>query len=201
MIDVVFVIMLFFMVMANAVKTEQRLSLQLPGIPTPTEVKMPSAEITVGVGEDGSISLNDEVLGEAHDARLVSFTAAMMRLQQQAASLQDKLLITIQADEQASYQRVMDVLDVLAKAHILNITFTVGQTVGALQRKHLDHERIEKLPIAPACPLASTASRRSWHQGFERTPRSISKGQTLCSVQHSIRSSKSGYLPDAFGFP
>jgi biopolymer transport protein ExbD len=127
MIDVVFVIMLFFMVMAGSFKVEQRLSLQLPGIPKPVHVKMPSAEVTVGVREDGSISLNDAVLGDAHDTRLVSFDAAMTRLQQQANSIEDRLLITIQADEQARYQRVIEVLNVLARAHISNITFTVGQ--------------------------------------------------------------------------
>ncbi len=127
MVDVVFVIMLFFMVMANSLKTEQRLSLQLPGYLNYTEVKMPSAEIIVGVDEDGSISLNDAVLGEGNDTRLVAFTAAMTRLQQHAAAINDKVLITLQADEQATYQRVMDVLNVLAKAHLVNITFTVGQ--------------------------------------------------------------------------
>jgi biopolymer transport protein ExbD len=130
MIDVVFVILLFFMVMAGAVKTEQRLGLQLPGVPPAASVTMPSSEITVSVAEDGCILLNDEVLGAANDQRLGSFTVALTRLQQQAASLQDKLLVTVEADEQASYQRVMDVLNALAKAKVSNVTFAIGGDEG-----------------------------------------------------------------------
>jgi biopolymer transport protein ExbD len=34
--------------------------------------------------------------------------------------------VTIQAEEQAKYERVIDVLNALARAQISNVTFTVG---------------------------------------------------------------------------
>ena len=57
MIDVVFVIMLFFMVMAGAVKVEHELKTTLPGnAETAKETEMPD-EITIGVAENGAITL------------------------------------------------------------------------------------------------------------------------------------------------
>jgi len=35
-------------------------------------------------------------------------------------------MVTIQAEEQARYERVIDVLNSMAKAKISNVTFTVG---------------------------------------------------------------------------
>jgi biopolymer transport protein ExbD len=130
MIDVVFVIMLFFMIMAGAVKNEQYLGLQLPGIETPSFVKMPSAEITLRIAEDGSVALNDEILGAAKDQRLVALMSSLNRLQQQSNALHDPLLVTLQADEQASYQRIMDALDCLSRAGISKVTFAVGGDEG-----------------------------------------------------------------------
>jgi len=64
MIDVVFVIMLFFMAMAGAVKKEMELKSQLPGV-APASAEAPQEmpdEITVGVEESGAVTLNEEEL-------------------------------------------------------------------------------------------------------------------------------------------
>ena len=57
MIDVVFVIMLFFMVMAGAVKVEHELKTALPGSTPPqaADVKDVPDEITIVVAEDGTV--------------------------------------------------------------------------------------------------------------------------------------------------
>lgn len=131
MIDVVFVIMLFFMVMAGAVKVERELKSSLPGIapPTSNEQEMPD-EITVGVEETGSVTLNDEELDAQNDKTLRNFTDSMARLKQEADNRGAKVLVTIQAEEQAKYERVIDVLNALAKAKVANVTFTVGSDEG-----------------------------------------------------------------------
>jgi len=56
MIDVVFVIMLFFMVMAGAVKVEHELKTTLPGnAETAKETDLPD-EVTIGVSETGEVT-------------------------------------------------------------------------------------------------------------------------------------------------
>lgn len=132
MIDVVFVIMLFFMVMAGAVKVERELKSQLPGMApaNPTEEKEMPDEIMVGVEESGSVTLNEEELDAADNKALPNFTSSLMRLKQEADNRGAKVLVTIQAEEQAKYERVIDVLNALAKAKVANVTFTVGSDQG-----------------------------------------------------------------------
>ena len=132
MIDVVFVIMLFFMVMAGAVKVERELKTQLPGLApsTPTDEKEPPDEIIVGVEESGAVTLNEEELDTADNKALTNFTSSLMRLKQEADNRGAKVLVTIQAEEQAKYERVIDVLNSLAKAKVANVTFTVGSDQG-----------------------------------------------------------------------
>lgn len=128
MIDVVFVIMLFFMVMAGAVKVERELKQQLPGVNVVNPDNAPEMpdEITVGVEESGHVTLNEEELDPPDSKAMPNFVATMMRLKQEADGRKAKVLVTIQAEEQAKYERVIDVLDALAKAQVSNVTFTVG---------------------------------------------------------------------------
>ncbi len=131
MIDVVFVIMLFFMVMAGAVKKEMELKQQLPGVNTPSNdaPEMPD-EITIAIEETGHVTLNEEELdpiGNPDKPDLMpNLVGTLMRLNQEAKERKAKVLVTIQAEEQAIYKRVVDVLNALAKAQVTNVTFTVG---------------------------------------------------------------------------
>jgi len=132
MIDVVFVIMLFFMVMAGAVKKEMELKSQLPGMAPPsldTPQEMPD-EIIVGVEEEGYVTLNEEEFDSPKDKKLPNFTATLMRLKQEADNRNAKVIVTIEAAEQATYERVIDVLNALTVAKVANVTFTVGSDTG-----------------------------------------------------------------------
>lgn len=132
MIDVVFVIMLFFMAMAGAVKKEMELKSQLPGV-APASAEAPQEmpdEITVGVEESGAVTLNEEELDPIGDKKLLNLTNTLKRLKQEADNRSAKVIVTIQAEEQAKYERVIDVLNALAVARIANVTFTVGGDEG-----------------------------------------------------------------------
>jgi biopolymer transport protein ExbD len=127
MIDVVFVIMLFFMVMAGAVKVEHELKTTLPGnAETAKETEMPD-EVTIGVAESGQITINDDPVGSPTDKTLDGLFSEMTKMAQAAEQAHNKLLITVQAEEAARYERVINVLDVLAKAKIKNVTFAVAE--------------------------------------------------------------------------
>ncbi len=127
MIDVVFVIMLFFMVMAGAVKVEHELKTTLPGnAETSTATEIPD-EITIGVSENGQITINEDPVGTPQDKTLEGLFNEMTKLKQAAIQSGSKLLITVQAEEAARYERVINVLDVLARADINNVTFAVAE--------------------------------------------------------------------------
>jgi biopolymer transport protein ExbD len=128
MIDVVFVIMLFFMVMAGAVKVEHELKQTLPGLAKVdlTNPPEPPDEITVEIMEDGAVLLNEDELDPPNDKKMPNFTATMNRLNLEAKNRNAKVLVTIQAEEQALYDRVVDVLNAMARVQVTNVTFTVG---------------------------------------------------------------------------
>ncbi|MCX6850007.1 MAG: biopolymer transporter ExbD [Verrucomicrobia bacterium] len=133
MIDVVFVIMLFFMVMVGSVKVERELKSQLPGLAPPSAdapTEMPD-EIIVGIEETGAVTLNEEEFDSNRpDKALPDFISTLKRLKQEADNRSAKVIVTIQAEEQATYERVIDVLNALAVAKVANVTFTVGGDEG-----------------------------------------------------------------------
>lgn len=128
MIDVVFVIMLFFMAMAGAVKVEQELKQTLPGIAAMNPENAPEMpdEIMVTVEETGSVLLNEEELDAPNDKKMLNFKATMNRLNLEAKNRGAKVLVIITAEEQALYERVIDVLNAMAAVQVTNVTFTVG---------------------------------------------------------------------------
>ncbi len=128
MIDVVFVIMLFFMVMAGAVKVEHELKTALPGStpPAAADIKDVPDEITIVVAEDGTVTMNDEEFDTPTDKKLPRLTGDLIKLKKDADNRGGKVLVTLQTEEQARYERVIDVLNALGKAQLSNVTFTVG---------------------------------------------------------------------------
>jgi biopolymer transport protein ExbD len=127
MIDVVFVIMLFFMVMAGAVKVEKELNTQLPGTAETSSATDFVDEQIITISENGEIALNEEPMDSAMSTDLPQLKATLMRLKQNADAAKSPAVVTIVSDEAAKYSRTIDVLDALSVAKIENVTFTVNQ--------------------------------------------------------------------------
>jgi biopolymer transport protein ExbD len=126
MIDVVFVIMLFFMVMAGAVKVERELNTKLPGS---AETSGPTDfvdEIIINIAEDGEVTLNDEPTDTPTSHEMIQLRGTLMRLKQASDAAKSPTLVTIVSEPEAKYSRTIDVLDALAVAGIENVTFTVS---------------------------------------------------------------------------
>jgi biopolymer transport protein ExbD len=62
--------------------------------------------------------------------KLPNMTATLKRLKQEADNRNAKVIVTIEAEEQAKYERVIDVLNSLAIARVANVTFSVGSDTG-----------------------------------------------------------------------
>ncbi len=127
MIDVVFVIMLFFMVMAGAVKVENELNTQLPGTAETSDAIEFVDEQIITISDSGEVSLNDEPFDSPESRDLPQLKGTLLRLKQNADTAKAPSVVTIISDEQAKYSRTVDVLDALALAKIDNVTFTVNE--------------------------------------------------------------------------
>ena len=127
MIDVVFVIMLFFMVMAGAVKVEKELNTQLPGnaeTSGPTEMV---DEMVIAIAENGEVSLNDEPMDTPVSRELPALKGTLMRLKQAGDQSKTPTMVTVVSEPQAKYSRTVDVLNALSVAGISNVTFTISE--------------------------------------------------------------------------
>jgi len=125
MIDVVFVVLVFFMSLTATVKIEAELNSKLPGTATTsTSVEFPD-EQTIGIDVNGQVLLNDDPIDAPNDASLPKLTNALLRLKQNADAAKTTLLVTISSAPKTPYYRTIDVLNALAAAAIDNVTFSV----------------------------------------------------------------------------
>lgn len=124
-IDVIFVILLYFMVMAGQVQKENAHHSSLPGaVPVPG---MPTPdEVAVVIEEDGQVYLNDEPMDSPESTDLAQLAGTLNQLRQASEATQSKLLVTLYANEVSPYQRVVDVFDALGRARVTHVTFQVN---------------------------------------------------------------------------
>jgi len=137
MIDVVFVVMLFFMVKVGARQTETVIKSKLPGsAETSTSVQgLESLEETIAIDEVGVISHNDETLegmGKGQfkgreDPDLKQLKDRMKRLVEQSKADKTEIIVTVNTQPDTKYARIVDVLNALQYAGIKNMTFSVSE--------------------------------------------------------------------------
>ena len=124
MIDMVFLLLVFFMVTAKPIKQESDISLGLPGTVAAEEtVELPD-EQRIRIEEDGSIVLNDSVLGVPADSALDGLVATLKRFKESADANKTDALVTLDAADDTSHQRIVDVLNACARADIGGVTFS-----------------------------------------------------------------------------
>ncbi|MFQ3578121.1 MAG: biopolymer transporter ExbD [Verrucomicrobiia bacterium] len=118
MVDVVFVIMLFFMASAGMQVVETELGLSLPsgaGAPSST-VNAPKAII---IQADGNVVVDDRIYDSPGDKRLPELKA---RLEDLVARFPDTPFI-ISPEPSTVQERVIDVMNAAAAAGVKNLTF------------------------------------------------------------------------------
>ena len=124
MIDMVFLLLVFFMVTAKPVKQESDVSLGLPGTVSAEEsVELPD-EQRIRIEDDGSIVLNDSVIGPPADSALTGLIATLKRFKESADANKADALVTLDASDGTNQQRIVDVLNACAKADIGGVTFS-----------------------------------------------------------------------------
>lgn len=129
MIDVVFVIMLFFMVMAGAVQVENAHNTKLPGMVEVSNTNVvPPDEISIRIEDDGQVYLNEDPLDTPESKNLPELAVNLNQLREASESTKTEVLVTIYASEQAKYDRIVDTLDALTRAKISNVSFQAGAT-------------------------------------------------------------------------
>lgn len=123
LIDVVFLLLIYFMVSAQLKRTEADLSLALPGaVSVSTAMDIPDEQI-IEVTAAGQIILNNKVYASQDKSDLAGLEKTLLRYSQAAKISKTKAMITIAAEDDAVHERVVDVLNACAGADIENVTF------------------------------------------------------------------------------
>ena len=124
MIDMVFLLLVFFMVTAKPIKQESDISLGLPGTVAAEEAVDLPDEQRIRIEDDGSIVLNDSVLAPAADTDLKELVAILQRFKESSEANQSEALVTLDAADGTNHQRIVDVLNACARADITGVTFS-----------------------------------------------------------------------------
>ena len=126
MIDVVFVILLFFIVQASDIQVDIAHVTKLPGtVETQSDTPMPD-EIAISIEDDGQVFLNDDPLDTPEAKMLPELASNLNQLRESSEASKSEVLVTIYANELARYERVVDVLDAMSRAKITNVSFQAG---------------------------------------------------------------------------
>ena len=128
MIDMVFLLLVFFMVSAKPIKQESDVNIGLPGTVAQEEVLDIPDEQRIQIQADGTIVLNDQPVEAPQSQDLPNLTATLKRFKESADANKSEALVTIDADDQANHQRIVSVLNACAVANITGVTFADSAT-------------------------------------------------------------------------
>ncbi|MGA7904967.1 MAG: biopolymer transporter ExbD [Terrimicrobiaceae bacterium] len=117
MVDVIFILILFFMCSAGATKVDNELSLKLPGRLSQDQPLRMLDEQIIEIEESGQIVLNDLRM-EASALR-----STLQRYKTISDDAKSATVITILTAKSTKYQRIIDVLNECAAAKIESVTF------------------------------------------------------------------------------
>ena len=117
MVDVIFILILFFMCSAGATKVENELSLKLPGRLSQDQPLRMLDEQIIEIEESGQIILNNQQMDTS------GLSATLQRYKAISDDSKSGTVITILTARNTKYQRIIDVLNECAVAKIESVTF------------------------------------------------------------------------------
>lgn len=123
LIDVVFLLLIYFMVTASLIKKEGDIGFLLPAnIPQQEMVEVP-VEVLIEIAADGTVMV--EGLQFVPEDRLLNDLVQQLQGLRQIAINQNSLFaVNLAPDSEALHDRVIDVMDACAAAGVKNLTFS-----------------------------------------------------------------------------
>lgn len=123
MIDMVFLLLVFFMVSARPIKPESDINLGLPGSVAQDEAVSIPDEQRIEIRSDRTVVLNEQIIASPSDTELQPLIAWMERFKKSADAARSEVLVTLAPEDNVPHQRIIDVLNACAKANIHGVTF------------------------------------------------------------------------------
>ena len=121
MVDVVFVLMLFFMASAGSQIVEKELNIELPSRPSGANTAVQIVEpIFIDVSAEGQVTMNNQSFGSPKDQNLQSLREWLKNAIEQFG--EDPVIIRPNAETR--HERIIDVLDAASAAGVKRLSFS-----------------------------------------------------------------------------
>ncbi len=117
MIDIVFLLLIFFLVTWNFSKDEMELDVQVPTAREGQESRRAVGEVILNVKADGSVVMN------RREMNTEELEVALAKIQ----ALYPDQAVVLRGDETTEYSRIVEVLDVCRAANIWNVAFATSK--------------------------------------------------------------------------
>lgn len=121
MVDVVFVLMLFFMASAGMQVVEKELSINLPSGGAAKQGGPPPTPIIIDISADGQVRMNNLGYGTPTDKKLEPLRD---KLKEMIDTFGDKDPVIIRPTPDTRHERIMDVLNAAGASGVKNLTFS-----------------------------------------------------------------------------
>jgi biopolymer transport protein ExbD len=120
MLDVLFVLLLFFMVSAGSQQKEEELGLKIPGTGAPSHPGTQSIPLVVTIRSDDTVLIEGSVVGQPEDIELL---ALRDRLKGIIERFDKDQAVILAPEAEARHSRLVQVLDACSYAGVEKLSF------------------------------------------------------------------------------
>jgi len=117
MVDIVFLLLIFFLVTWNFSRNEMELDVKVPKAREGKETRRAVGEVILNVKADGTVVMNRRSM----DSNALKEALAKI------ASLYPDQAVILRGDENTDYRHVVEVLDICRRANIWNVAFATSR--------------------------------------------------------------------------
>ncbi len=117
LVDVLMLLLIFFLLTWNAARNENELDVKIPKASEAKEKNAPIGDVVVNVKADGSVVVNRRTLNESE----------LTTLLQGLVQLDPNQAVVIRGDEEGAYRYVVGVLNICSTAGVTNVAFATAK--------------------------------------------------------------------------
>lgn len=127
MIDVVFLLLMYYLVTSTLDKQEADISFQLPGVVEQSEpLDMPDEQV-IEIGDDGQVVVNEFAYDSPSSPRLLELTGMLSRFKEASDANKVEALVTIAPGDNTTHQMIIKVMDACSIAGIKGVNFAISE--------------------------------------------------------------------------
>ena len=117
LVDVLLLLLIFFLLTWNAARTENELDVKVPKASAAKEKSAPIGDVVVNVKADGNVVVNRRTLS---GPELTELLKSLIQLNSEQA-------VVIRGDEAGAYKNIVDVLNICTEAGITNVALATAK--------------------------------------------------------------------------